>query len=148
MNNEAAIAEYYRHYHKLARPNITWKTFLLRVISVLLACLVISLVVYIAMSAYYKVIEEENSPLNYFLRLYAFWFCMICLLLHKAILISCIELYQHYSPERIRRKCICMPSCSVYATMTLKKYNTIKAIWMILNRLSNCKGIVCIINYP
>lgn len=96
----------------------------------------------------YRVIEWGSFPFSYFLRIYALIAGGICLLFHKIILITCIELYQHYAPEHIRRKCICMPSCSVYATMALKKYNTFKAVHLILSRLERCCGTICYIDFP
>lgn len=145
MRKEAIIAEYYRHYRPLARPNITWGVFFCRVASALLVSLVFSLTVFFVLSLY---IEWDASPLNYLLQLYMLVIFGFCLLFHKVILVSAIELYQHYASEPTRRKCICMPSCSVYATMALKKYNTFKAMRLIFNRLSNCCGSVCIIDYP
>lgn len=147
MRNEAIIADHYRRYHPLARPKITWVVFFRRVVSALLVSLVFSLTVFFVLSAY-KVIEWDAFPLNYFLQLYTLVILGFCLLFHKVILVSAIELYQHYASESTRRKCICMPSCSVYATMALKKYNTLKAMRLIFNRLSNCCGSVCIIDYP
>lgn len=147
MSNEAIIAEQYRRYHPLARPSITWRTVIIRVVSVLLMSFAVSLALFFCLSAY-KVIEWDSFPLNYFLRLYAFVICGICLLLLKYILLTSIELYQHYASEQTRRKCVCMPSCSVYATMALKKYNVFKAARLILNRLSKCCGTVCFIDYP
>ncbi|MBQ6254039.1 MAG: membrane protein insertion efficiency factor YidD [Bacteroidales bacterium] len=147
MNNEAIIADYYRRYHPLSRPKTTWTAFFIRVATVLLAALFVTTAILIVLYAY-KVIEWGSFPLNYFLRIYLFVTCFICLLLHKQILITLIELYQHYAPERTRRKCVCMPSCSVYATMALKKYNTFKALRLIAHRLSICCGTICFIDYP
>lgn len=147
MSNEAIIADYYRRYHHLSRPKITWGTFILRAVSVLLAALFASLTLSFVLYAC-KVIEWDPFPLNYCLHIYLLVAGLFCLLLHKQILVSLIELYQHYASERTRRKCICMPSCSVYATMALKKYNTFKAIRLIFHRLSNCCGTVCFIDYP
>lgn len=147
MSNEAIIAEQYRRYHSLARPSITWGTAIIRVVSVLFLSLLISLILFFGLSAY-KVIEWDTFPLNYFLRLYAYVICGVCLLLLKYILLTSIELYQHYASEQTRRKCVCMPSCSVYASMALKKYNIFKAIRLIFDRLSKCCGTVCFIEYP
>lgn len=145
MSDESNIAEHYRRYHRLARPCTTYGIFLLRVASVLLVSLAILLIVMYGIS----VSEQVKAFLsNHFLQLYVTVTCLICLLLHKVIFVSVIELYQHYAPERIRRKCVCMPSCSVYATMAIKKYNTVKAIRLILTRLSDCHGTVCFIDYP
>lgn len=72
------------------------------------------------------------------------WFVIFisCLLLfYRKFLIILIELYQHYAPEHIRRKCICMPTCSEYAIICIRKYNIFKALWRIYNRLTHeCIG--------
>ena len=80
------------------------------------------------------------------------WFVIFisCLLLcYRKFLIILIELYQHYAPERIRRKCICMPTCSEYAIICVKKYNLFKALWRIYNRLTHeCIGQIYHIDTP
>ena len=80
------------------------------------------------------------------------WFIIFisCLLLYyRKFLIILIELYQHYAPERIRRKCICMPTCSEYAIICVRKYNIFKALWRIYNRLAHeCIGQIYHIDNP
>lgn len=53
----------------------------------------------------------------------------------KKIAIICVECYQHYAPEEYRRLCLCKPTCSEYALIVLKKFNFIKAIYLIYVRL-------------
>lgn len=66
---------------------------------------------------------------------------ILLVLFYRKFCIICIELYQHYAPEHIRRKCVCMPTCSEYAILCLKKYNAIKAFRKIYNRLKHeCIG--------
>ncbi len=66
---------------------------------------------------------------------------ILLVLFYQKFSIMCIEIYQHYAPEHIRRKCVCMPTCSEYAILCLKKYNAIKAFYKIFNRMKNgCKG--------
>ena len=60
----------------------------------------------------------------------------------KKICIKLIECYQHYGKEEIRRRCICVPSCSEYAIAVLKKYNVLKALHKIRIRLfKTCNSI-------
>jgi putative component of membrane protein insertase Oxa1/YidC/SpoIIIJ protein YidD len=59
----------------------------------------------------------------------------------RRTLIIAIELYQHYAPDEVRRRCMLMPSCSEYAILALKKYGTATAIRKTCMRLSKrCKG--------
>lgn len=63
--------------------------------------------------------------------------------------IKVVECYQHYSTERIRRKCKCIPSCSEYAILCFKKYELVHALLKIRRRLYvTCKGFEHIVDYP
>lgn len=67
----------------------------------------------------------------------------------KWLLISLVQLYQHYAPETVRRKCLCKPTCSEYAILALRKYNTYVALQKIYRRLFvTCRGIHYQIDYP
>lgn len=147
MSYEAIFAEYYRRYHPMARPKITWGQFAYKVGAVLFISALISFALTLAQTTW-SIFACELTPKKLFLTTYLFLVCGICLIFNKTILIAIIELYQHYASEKKRRKCICMPSCSVYATMAIKKYNTLKAIYLIIKRLSNCCGSIGIIDYP
>ena len=74
---------------------------------------------------------------------------LVLLLTAKATARTAIRAYQRYAPERIRRKCICTPTCSNYALMALDKYNFFKAIRLIYIRLTRtCRGSGHKIDYP
>lgn len=67
----------------------------------------------------------------------------------RRFLIYCIQVYQHFAPERIRRRCICKPSCSEYSIEVLKKYGLIKGCRKIYIRLTKtCRGDKYIIDNP
>ena len=67
----------------------------------------------------------------------------------KYIGIKIVECYQHYATEQTRRKCLCVPSCSEYAILCLKKYSLIHALTKIRKRLFvTCKGYDFIIDQP
>lgn len=84
-----------------------------------------------------------------FLQSWVILFISCLLLYYRKFLIILIELYQHYAPERIRRKCICMPTCSEYAIICIRKYNIFKALWRIYNRLTKeCIGQIYHIDNP
>ena len=63
--------------------------------------------------------------------------------------IKVVECYQHYATEETRRRCLCVPSCSEYAILCLKKFCLIKALVKIRKRLYvTCKGADYIIDWP
>ena len=67
----------------------------------------------------------------------------------RLLAIKIIECYQHYAKEEIRRRCKCIPSCSEYAILCLKKYELIYALIKIRRRLFvTCKGFDYIIDNP
>ena len=67
----------------------------------------------------------------------------------RLVAIKIVECYQHYASEETRRKCKCIPSCSEYAILCLKKYELIYAIRRIRKRLLvTCKGYDYIIDDP
>jgi putative component of membrane protein insertase Oxa1/YidC/SpoIIIJ protein YidD len=67
----------------------------------------------------------------------------------KKLIIGLIKLYQHYAPERIRRKCIFKPTCSEYMILAIKKYGLIKGLYKGFYRLFvKCRGYYYSIDYP
>ncbi len=67
----------------------------------------------------------------------------------KIVTIKFVECYQHYASEERRRKCKCVPSCSEYAILCLKKYELFYALLKIRKRLFvTCKGFDYIIDEP
>lgn len=63
--------------------------------------------------------------------------------------VKIVECYQHYAPDETRRKCKCVPSCSEYAILCLKKYELFYSLLKIRKRLFvTCKGFDYIIDYP
>ena len=67
----------------------------------------------------------------------------------RRFLIYCIQVYQHFAPEDLRRRCICKPSCSEYSIEVLKKYGLLKGCRKIYIRLTKtCRGEKYIIDNP
>ena len=63
--------------------------------------------------------------------------------------IKIVECYQHYASDFTRRRCLCIPSCSEYAIICLKKYELICALVKIRKRLHiTCSGDLYIIDFP
>jgi putative component of membrane protein insertase Oxa1/YidC/SpoIIIJ protein YidD len=67
----------------------------------------------------------------------------------KRAIIGLIHLYQHYAPERIRRKCIFKPTCSEYMILALEKYGLVKGLYKGIYRLFfKCNGFYYSVDYP
>lgn len=67
--------------------------------------------------------------------------CIFFYYLIKCILILIVKCYQRYASDDLRRSCVCMPTCSEYAIIAIKKYNLFKAVRMIYIRLTKeCQG--------
>lgn len=65
-------------------------------------------------------------------------------------LILTVKCYQHYAKEETRRRCLCVPSCSQYAILSLKKiFPLLLALLKIRKRLYvTCKGEEYILDFP
>lgn len=73
-------------------------------------------------------------------------FIEVCCRLYLANL---IRFYQCRASEDTRRSCLCVPSCSDYALLSLKKYPMILTALKIFKRLVfTCKGDKYIVNLP
>ncbi len=131
--DERELVWHYCNKRPLHRPT----TNVWNMIGLLLLVLCLTFAINIILSLIIKHISGEISfPTD------CFYPAIIPLaLFYKKFCIMCIELYQHYAPEHIRRRCVCMPTCSEYAILCLKKYSAFKAFYMIYNRLkNNCIG--------
>ncbi len=59
----------------------------------------------------------------------------------RLLRISLVKCYRHYAPERLRRFCMCVPSCSEYAIAVLRKHLLAVAVYKIVHRLTKtCDG--------
>lgn len=91
------------------------------------------------------------SPLPMWLNVLLSVLYIICVaeLYGRLLGIKIVECYQHYASEETRRKCKCVPSCSEYAILCLKKYELIYSLVKIRKRLFvTCKGFDYIIDNP
>jgi len=76
-------------------------------------------------------------------------FFSMMLIFLKKIIIGIVEIYQHYMPESFRRRCLCMPTCSEYMILAVRKYGALKGVFKGLYRLIHiCRGIDYKIDYP
>jgi putative component of membrane protein insertase Oxa1/YidC/SpoIIIJ protein YidD len=84
-----------------------------------------------------------------FILFFVLIFFSITFVLLKKIVIGMVELYQHYAPEYMRRRCLLMPTCSEYMIMAVKKYGTIRGVCKGVCRLFfRCRGNLYRIDYP
>lgn len=145
---EDEYVRYYCHKRPLVRPNTTP----LSLLSYLTQCVMVSCVITIIISS--PIHFLRNQGMNGFdIKTYSLLFLISLLIVLfvrlKKLLIICIELYQHYAPDRIRRRCICKPTCSEYAILCLQKYNVFTAIYKIYIRLTKgCRGLLYHIDEP
>lgn len=71
---------------------------------------------------------------------------LLCL---KTALIGAVKLYQHYSYENVRRRCLFQPTCSEYAILSIQKYGVAVGLWKTYDRLvKRCRGTIYRIDYP
>lgn len=67
----------------------------------------------------------------------------------KPAIIGAVHLYQRYAPERVRRKCLCKPTCSEYAILAIEKYGVIRGVCKSCIRLlKKCRGRVYRVDEP
>jgi putative component of membrane protein insertase Oxa1/YidC/SpoIIIJ protein YidD len=56
----------------------------------------------------------------------------------KSFVQNGILLYQKYAPEKMRRSCLFVPSCSEYMLLSIEKYGLIRGMHKGLERLARC----------
>jgi putative component of membrane protein insertase Oxa1/YidC/SpoIIIJ protein YidD len=66
----------------------------------------------------------------------------------KSMIIGFVHLYQHYSPEEVRRNCLFKPTCSEYMILALQKYGLFKGLAKSFDRFKRCHGNTYHIDYP
>lgn len=128
----------YQSTRKLLRPNTRIiDVIFLSIIYVAIIAIFITLNVLIVIPLLYEIIA---SILVYFI---------VIEFLLRSIAIKIVECYQHYASDKKRRRCLCVPSCSEYAIICLKKYEFVFALLKIKKRLFvTCKGVEYIIDKP
>lgn len=129
---------YYQNNRKIDRPKTTYLDVIVWCLLFLfIIAICVTLNVIINLPTYYEV------PVSIIVYLLVLEFSL------KFIGIKVIECYQHYATEETRRNCLCVPSCSEYAILCLKKFELIYALLKISKRLFfTCKGFDYIIDDP
>jgi putative component of membrane protein insertase Oxa1/YidC/SpoIIIJ protein YidD len=93
--------------------------------------------------------ELVNNPAALFTIIFLIITLTGILIVSKKVIIGVVRLYQHYAPERIRRKCIFKPTCSEYMILALEKYGLIKGLYKGMYRMFfRCKGFYYSVDYP
>lgn len=129
-------AEEYCLHHKLERPSLHVKV-----------ALGVSLLYIIAVSAL-VVFLHQYLGISVLLSI-DFSILLSIPFIGRSFLIYCIQVYQHFAPEKLRRRCICKPSCSEYSIEVLRKYGLLKGCYKIYIRLTRtCRGQRYIIDKP
>ena len=124
---------------ELIRPNVKkWQVAAMFVILPFLLLSAILLSIYIRLIAVYKVLIAASSVV-----LIIETYVRLCLILT-------VKCYQRYAPEKTRRRCKCIPSCSQYALLALKKcYPLLLAVLKIRKRLyRTCDGEEYKVDFP
>ncbi len=112
---------------QLPRPKTTWAVPALMVA----AMLILPFAVALALRRFLALPQWQLLALG----------LLIDIPLLRLLLISLVKCYQHYASDRLRRYCLCIPSCSEYAIAVLKKYLLVIAVYKIVYRLVvTCDG--------
>lgn len=139
--SEQNIAREYCLYHDLERPNVKITTLLKYFLFFELLILAISFGLYIL---------SEHLGISFSLQeIYFFVSGILSIVFLKKICILLIKTYQHYASEKMRRRCVLMPTCSEYALLAVQKYGVIRGLYKTYIRLTKkCLGSVYSIDYP
>jgi putative component of membrane protein insertase Oxa1/YidC/SpoIIIJ protein YidD len=84
------------------------------------------------------------------LRFYLLGNLIAILLFLRKILVIAVEMYQHYAPENVRRRCMFKPTCSEYTILSLQKHGVVIGLYKSWIRIfKKCNGnIYHRIDYP
>ena len=123
---------------KLTRPATKkWEVTVVFAVFLILCVMAVYVITVIETNTIYKILILIGSLILIF-EVY-FRFCLIL----------AVKCYQHYASEVVRRRCLCVPSCSEYAIITLRKYPLISALIKIRIRLyRTCKGEDYKLDFP
>ena len=124
--------------NNLTRPNTNYLSITLySIIYILLIGLLIFLIIILRVDKIYKYIF---SPIL---------FIFLIELYTRFYLIQIVKCYQHYASDKTRTRCLCIPSCSEYSILALKKYLLVIALFKIHKRLyKTCDGSMYKLDNP
>ena len=93
-----------------------------------------------------RVVEER--PFITLIIVWAIFHVIGFIVVLKQMVIGFVHLYQHYSPEELRRNCLFKPTCSEYMLLAIEKYGLIKGVLKSFGRFKRCNGDTYSIDYP
>lgn len=131
--------EKYQKTRVLARPKTTKMTVFLYAMGLLILLAGVGIGLFVCL------------PLRWWenFSLFVLWNILMAETYGRLLARKIVECYQHYATEETRRRCKCVPSCSEYAILCLKKYELIRALRKIRKRLFvTCQGFDYIIDNP
>ena len=140
-SEESELVFNYVRKRTLTRPSITYK----KAIQITLVFFCITIIC--SITIYFLLFSLGlNIPILLFLLIF---YLVVFLFVAKKMSIGIIQLYQHYAPDSIRRKCMLMPTCSEYGIIVLNKYGFFIGWFKIFRRLFfTCKSSVYFIDAP
>ena len=151
---EQKEAEKYVLEKELIRPKTNVFTVLKCYFVFLTSILGITVLVFLFFRHFFPVIAEK---IEFFIKEKPdFTFTVIFVICHiigfivvlKPMVIGFVHLYQHYSPEELRRACLFKPTCSEYMLLAIEKHGLVKGILLSFKRFKKCNGEIYRIDYP
>jgi len=100
-------------------------------------------------STYMLFAKCTSHSISFAIILFSVYMLFGFVIVSKRAIIGLVKMYQHYAPERIRRKCLFKPTCSEYMILAIEKYGVLKGLYKSIYRLFfKCSGFVYSIDYP
>lgn len=125
IREQKAVQDYVLH-RPLQRPKTNWVVIACSLLAYLIICIILALVIDLATDAIPTVVRQLLKPLAY---------TSVAMVGARWFAIKLIECYQHYASEKMRRNCLCMPTCSEYAIAVFRKYCLFVALHKVRIRL-------------
>lgn len=154
---EQNMVAWYVLKRPLIRPNTSYR----KAAFCIAAFVAVSIVLYVSLyslsnwlGVFYFLPEPirrfwETNETIFFLLLGFIFFLIAFAVVAKRAAIGAIRLYQRYTPEDVRRRCLLKPTCSEYAILVINKYGLIRGIIMTHKRLNKkCRGRIYRIDEP
>ncbi|GHV39106.1 hypothetical protein AGMMS49546_10600 [Spirochaetia bacterium] len=151
---EQQEAEKYVLEKELIRPKTTvlsvFKYYFIFLTSTLGVTALIYLFLHFVFPGIAAAVQQSVEEKPFFTCAVIFGICHVAgfLIVLKSMVIGFVHLYQHYSPEEVRRNCLFKPTCSEYMLLAIEKYGLIKGVALSLKRFKKCNGEMYRIDYP
>lgn len=140
---ERELVRKYVMERPLVRPPITFKKAAVNIFAFIAVNVIFALLTFF-ISFSLGIINVAKHKELLFIALFFLCFCVLfSFIIRKKIVVALIQLYQHYAPEDVRRRCLLKPTCSEYAILAVQKYGIIRGgikTWIRLNY--KCRGNV------